>query len=440
MISRRKFIDRTSAAFAALTLLSCTDGGADAPANLVGYGPLKPDPEGLLDLPDGFHYRVLSRLGDVMDDGAPAPDKADGMGCFQGANGELILVRNHELRPHEGDGTLIPAGFDSADGRVLPGGTTHIVLDNATLAVKRQFRSLGGTIRNCSGGVTPWNSWLSCEEAPVNPGERYGEGLGQSHGWIFEVPAQASGLLNPLPLRAMGRFNHEAACVDPKSGIVYLTEDRDDGVLYRFVPEQWGSLHRGGKLQAMAIDGLGDLRNWEQRSVATGQKFTVRWVDMQDVESPNDDLRYQAAAKGAAVIARGEGIHMGDDEVFVCSTSGGSEKCGQVFRYKPGNADASDTVELFFESPSHALFNSGDNITVAPNGHLVVCEDQYTAVVDNYLRGLTPNGVPYKMARLRLQTELAGACFSPDGNVLFVNVFSPTRTLAITGEWGRFVT
>ena len=111
-----------------------------------------------------------------------------------------------------------------------------------------------------------------------------------------------------------------------------------------------------------------------------------------------------------------------------------------MFRYKPGNADASDTVELFFESPSHSLFNSGDNITVAPNGHLVVCEDQYTAVVDNYLRGLTPNGVPYKMARLRLQTELAGACFSPDGNVLFVNVFSPTRTLAITGEWGRFVT
>ena len=274
----------------------------------------------------------------------------------------------------------------------------------------------------------------------MNPGERYGEGLGQSHGWIFEVPAQASGLLNPLPLRAMGRFNHEAACVDPKSGIVYLTEDRDDGVLYRFVPEQWGSLHRGGKLQAMAIDGLGDLRNWEQHSVTSGQKFTVRWVDMQDVESPNDDLRYQAAAKGAAVIARGEGIHMGDDEVFVCSTSGGSGKCGQVFRYKPGNADASDTVELFFESPSHALFNSGDNITVAPNGHLVVCEDQYTAVVDNYLRGLTPNGVPYKMARLRLQTELAGACFSPDGNVLFVNVFSPTRTLAITGEWGRFVT
>jgi len=55
------------------------------------------------------------------------------------------------------------------------------------------------------------------------------------------------------------------------------------------------------------------------------------------------------------------------------------------------------------------------------------------------LRGMTPQGVPYDMARLRLQTELAGACFSPDGNVLFVNVFSPTRTLAITGPWEAFV-
>ena len=82
---------------------------------------------------------------------------------------------------------------------------------------------------------------------------------------------------------------------------------------------------------------------------------------------------------------------------------------------------------------SHHVFNSGDNLTVAPNGHLIVCEDQYTDIVDNYLRGLTPAGLPYDMARLRLQTELAWACFSPDGRVLFVNVFAPTRTLAING-------
>ena len=439
MISRRRFIEQTSAAFAALTLVGCAESASTPTSGTFGYGPLRSDPNGVLDLPEGFSYRVLSQLGELMDDGGKVPDKADGMGCFHGTNGELILVRNHELRPNDDDGAVIPKGFDTKDGRILPGGTTHIVLDGESMTVKRQFRSLGGTIRNCAGGITPWNSWLSCEEAPVNPGGRYGEGLGQAHGWVFEVPADASGLTNPSPLRALGRFNHEAACVDPKTGTVYLTEDRDDGVLYRFLPEQWGSLHRGGQLQAMAVEGVTDTRNWYTRSIRSGEALKVRWIDLDQVESPKDDLRYRAAAKGAAIIARGEGIHMGDGEIFVCSTSGGSEKCGQVFRLKPGLRGSADTVDLFFESRSHQLFNSGDNLTIAPNGHLIVCEDQYTAQVDNYLRGLTPQGVPYELARLRLQTELAGACFSPDGDVLFVNVFSPTRTLAVTGAWDRFV-
>ena len=439
MISRRRFIGQTGTAFAALAILGCTDRGLTQTPRAAGYGPLVEDPNGLLDLPEGFNYRVLSQLGDLMNDGTPVPDKADGMGCFQGENGELILVRNHELRPDDDDGSQIAEGFDTRNGRVLPGGTSHIVLDSQSLAVKRQFRSLGGTIRNCAGGTTPWNTWLTCEEAPVSPGGRYGDGLGRSHGWIFEVPASAAGLTNPAPLRAMGRFNHEAACVDPSTGLVYLTEDREDGALYRFVPAQPGNLQAGGRLQAMVIEGVKDTRNWNTQNMIQNYRFEARWVELEDVESPNDDLRYQAAAKGAAVIARGEGIHMGKNEAYICSTSGGKEKVGQVFRLSPSRDGLSDTVELFFESRSHHVFNSGDNLTVAPNGHLIVCEDQYTDVVDNYLRGLTTAGLPYDMARLRLQTELAGACFSPDGQVLFVNVFAPTRTLAITGPWDQFV-
>ena len=90
---------------------------------------------------------------------------------------------------------------------------------------------------------------------------------------------------------------------------------------------------------------------------------------------------------------------------------------------------------MFFESTSPDQFNYGDNLTVAPNGHLVVCEDQYTDVVTNHLRGISPQGQAYPIALLREQTELAGACFSPDGRTLFVNAYSPTKTLAITGPW-----
>lgn len=440
---RRQMLATTGSAFAALVASGCmtrpgsgaTSGTVASGHGAVGYGPLVPDPMGLLDLPDGFSYRLISTLGDAMDDGGTVPDRADGMGCFDLGNGEIALVRNHELQPQHDAGGPIGKGFGKRNGAFVAGGTTNIVVDAATLAVKRQFRSLGGTIRNCSGGVTPWGTWLTCEEAPTGPGQRYGEGLERNHGWVFEVPASARGLVDAVPLTALGRFNHEAACVDPATGFVYLTEDRDDGVLYRFVPKVPGRLAEGGRLQAMVIEGLTDTRNWTMPIMAVGQLYPARWVDLDTPEAPLDDLRHRAAAKGAALIARGEGLHMGYAEIFACATSGGAKQLGQIFKLTPGVAGAADWIELFFESESTAQFNYGDNLTVAPNGHLMVCEDQYTDVVDNHIRGITPDGRPYAFARLRLQTELAGGCFSPDGRWLFVNAYSPTRTLAITGPW-----
>lgn len=431
-IDRRRFLKATGSAFGALLASGCLIRTSSAAA---GYGPLQADPNGILDLPEGFNYRILSRLGDAMSDGGTVPDKADGMGCFQLAQGELALVRNHELVPTDSAGGAIATGFGTRNGEFVPGGTTHIVLDAETLAVKRQFRSLGGTIRNCSGGVTPWNSWLTCEESPTGPGQRYGEGLARNHGWVFDVPAAATGLVTAEPLTALGRFNHEAACVDPVTGVVYQTEDRDDSVLYRFLPNETGNLHAGGRLQAMQIEGLSDTRNWTDNSMPVARSFQVKWIDVDQVEAPEDDLRHRAAAAGASLIARGEGIHMGVDDLYLCSTSGGKQRLGQVFRLIPGRGNSADRIELFFESESKEQFNYGDNLAVAPNGHLIICEDQYTNVVDNHLRGITPDGLAYKLGRLRLQTELAGACFSPDGNWMFVNAYAPTLTFAITGPW-----
>lgn len=436
--NRRQFLTTTGSAFAALVASGCVSRTAASGGTSVAfedYGPLVPDPNGLLDLPEGFSYRLLSSLGDQMSDGGTVPDKADGMGCLDLGNGEIVLVRNHELIPTDDAGGPIAHGFGTHNGNIVPGGTTNIVLDATTLEVKREFRSLGGTIRNCSGGITPWGSWLTCEEAPTGPGQRYGDGLAVNHGWTFEVPGDADGLVPAEPLRAMGRFNHEAACVDPETGYVYQTEDRNDGVLYRFIPNTPGKLSDGGQLQAMVLEGLADTRNWEESTMAVGDMYTVSWVDLDNVEAPEDDLRLRAAAKGAALIARGEGIHMGVDDLYFCSTSGGAKKLGQIFRLVPGRGNGPDQVELFFESESKEQFDYGDNLCVSPNGHLIVCEDQYTEVVDNHLRGITPDGRAYDFGRLRIQTELAGACFSPDGKWMFVNAYAPTRTVAITGPW-----
>ncbi|WOE73878.1 alkaline phosphatase PhoX [Alterisphingorhabdus coralli] len=441
--NRRVFLSSTGTAFAALVASGCAGrssapfaGAATSAVSTPAYGSLQPDPAGLLDLAQGYSYRVISSLGEDMADGMTVPDRADGMGCFALADGKWALVRNHELKAHNESGGALPLGYDSkSDGDVLPGGTTTLIVDPATLTVERQYRSLAGTIRNCAGGTTPWGSWLSCEEDVT----RAGDGVGQDHGWVFEVPAAANSMAQPVPLKAMGRFNHEAAAVDPLTGIVYLTEDRDNGLLYRFLPNVPGDLKQGGRLQALSLGETADTRNWGRQGIVVGNPQWVRWIDLDNVESPEDDLRIRGAQLGATLFARGEGIHMGQGELYFCCTSGGAAKLGQIFRLTPAKKSRekkpADSLELFFESTSPDQFNYGDNLTVGPQGHLIVCEDQYTDVVDNHLRAITSDGTAYAFGRLRIQTELAGACFSPDGKVLFVNAYSPTKTFAITGPW-----
>lgn len=446
IVDRRGF-SRTAAAFAGLALAGCASplrGRGIGPG--FGYGALKSDPAGLLDLPDGFAYRVLSSFGERMDDGHVVPDRADGMGAIALGPDRYALVRNHELAPRNiVDGAFsvqkvaAPAFDRLADRRALPGGTTTIVIDARTGGIISQHLSLVGTIRNCAGATTPWGSWLTCEEDVT----RAGEAGTRDHGWVFEVPAVARGPIEPVPLVAIGRFNHEVAAVDPRTGIVYLTEDRDDGLLYRFLPDRAGQLARGGRLQALALldPARTDSRNWTSADVVERDWLPVRWIDLDGTDSPDDDLRRRGTAKGALRFARGEGIHMGDGELFFCCTSGGAAKLGQVMRYYPardeGRPGERGALQLFVESRDKAMLDFGDNLTVAPNGHLIICEDQYTDTVANRLIGVSPEGQAYVIAALHAQTELAGACFSPDSGTLHVNLYSPAKTLAITGPWAR---
>lgn len=452
-LSRRKFVAGAGTlAFAGLLKGFPEISYAASNRSVKGYGALIEDPDKILDLPKDFSYTIISAEGDKMDDGYFVPNKADGMGCIPLEGSQVALIRNHEigLDNHDPEMTaiqkpLLPFSFDQTeDGAPLPGGTTTIIYDMATGKRINEYRSLIGTVRNCAGGITPWGTWLSCEEIVVNAGE-YGQ---QDHGWVFEVSAKnGERLKKPVPLKGLGRFNHEAAAVDPRTGIVYLTEDRPNSLFYRFIPNVHGELDKGGKLQALGIKGIDggfDSRNWDNIAMKQGSWHEAMWIDLDQTDSPKDDLRVRGHNAGAALFARGEGIYWGNNELYFCCTNGGPENLGQVMRYQPSPGEGKNDetkmpgkLQLFFESYDKNTFGLGDNLTVAPNGHLIVCEDHYDKTV-NHIRGISPKGELYNLAKLIVDSETAGACFSPDGGTLFVNIQSPTKTLAITGPWDKF--
>lgn len=459
--SRRAFIASaaTSLAFAGFGARA-QDEAADLPSYLnevEGYGPLLPDPKGMLDLPSGFSYRIISQAGETMSDGLLVPGAFDGMGCFPLDGDRVALVRNHELGPRAfNDGAFGVGGrladrlakdraYDFSDtGLPLPGGTTTLVYDLRTGQTVSQHLSLAGTAVNCAGGTTPWGSWITCEETTLTAGLE----IGKDHGYAFEVPSAGKAPADPVPLTAMGRFRHEAVCIDPRTGVVYQTEDLPDGLFYRYLPNDRRNLAAGGKLQALGLVGVAedaDTRNQEgAENLKPGAWVETRWIDVDGVDNPYDDLRLRGHAKGAAFFARGEGVHWGSGELYFTCTSGGAAGAGQIFRYVPspkegqaGEADEPGRLQLFVESKDERVLDFADNITVSPLGHIVVCEDRYSETKPNHLKGVTPQGKVYTLGRnvFRGNAEFAGACFSPDGRTLFVNVQWPGITLAITGPW-----
>ena len=439
MYTRRTFLYHTSSialGFSGLRRLSAGDAKS---LRTRGYGPLIADRDKILDLPGGFSYEIIGRAGETMSDGLILPGSPDGMAAFPGKGDEVVVVRNHEVSAgsSSGQGAFGRRNellnkinkdrfYDSGKKSPCLGGTSTFVYDTRKKAVVRQFLSLAGTIRNCAGGPTPWNSWITCEETVVKSGGN----LARDHGWCFDVPAtDRPELADPVPLKAMGRFNHEAVAVDPETGEVFETEDRHEGLIYRFAPKVKGKLAEGGKLYALKVKGKPslDTRNWSQPTFSVGDSKEIEWIEMKEVESPRDDLRIRGFKDGAACFARGEGMWYSEGSIFIACTNGGKKQRGQIWKL------TRNKIELYSEPNDADLVDNCDNLTVAPWGDLILCED---GKGDQFLDVITPEGKIFKLAKnAKSSGEFAGVCFSPDGSTLFVNMQREGLTLAITGPW-----
>lgn len=452
VLSRRELLRLGAAGLGAAAAGLTPLGRALASANragtrVAGYGPLQPVRDGatglpLLALPAGFSYRTFGWAGEPLPGDVATPDRHDGMGVVAADGDVITLVRNHEVGRR---GTFAPpaATYDRRGG----GGTVTLRFDVRRGVAVDAWPSLSGTIYNCSGGVTPWGTWLSCEEtvSDANPPSWKDllVPLHETHGWVFEVPAR--GLARPEPLVALGCFKHEAACVDPRTGIVYLTEDENPKAgFYRTVPAVPGELHRGGRLQMLRARGAPDLR----RGLRSGARWPVSWVDIDDPARGIDrdgtgwGVLEQGVANGGSLFTRLEGCVADGDRVWFTSTNGGDAACGQLWALHV----RSDELELVFESPARDVLDYPDNLVPSPRGGLVLCED--SDHVPQRLWGMTADGGLFEFCHnlVRLDgtngfdgdfrdEEWAGACFSPDGRWLFANLYRPGFSVAITGPW-----
>lgn len=457
-LSRRDFLQRVAATGAGVVLVGATDVLLTAPnglaaARAIGYGDLLPDPAGRLALPKGFRYTVVTEAGQtLLESGHPTPSRHDGTGAFRGSGGGTVLVYNHEIgRPFADPGSDVPVPH--IDGLVYDpgsaGGCTIVETDRDGNRI-REYVGIAGTATNCAGGITPWDTWLTCEETEGKAGSG---GRTKDHGYVFEVdPFDQDANQDPQPIKALGRFAHEAAAVDPNTGDIYLTEDASNpnGLLYRweaprrFKPRK-GGLRELGPIEgafgaARCVDASGTFVDDLSRATEIGTTYGTTWTPVPDRDAATTSTRKQFTD---GMVTRGrklEGAWWGDNGAYVVTSfarqeSPGAPHDGQVWFYDPRRSTLTLKVR-FGVNPTPDVggaFDGPDNITVSPWGGLILAEDGDGI---QHLVGATDGGETFALARNDINdSEFAGPVYSHDRRVLFASIQSPGLMYAITGPW-----
>ena len=351
---------------------------ANNPAGAAaGFGPIGPPDANNLRLPQGFTSRVVATSNtQVASTGYTWHPAPDGGATFETGDGGWVYVSNAE--------------------RSLGAGGVGAIRFDAGGTIVDAYSILSGTSRNCAGGPTPWGTWLSCEET--------------SRGEVFECDPLAPGSQGVARTR-MGVFQHEAAAVDPLRQVVYLTEDRSDGLLYRYVPNAYPDLSSGVLEAAEVLGG----------PIAPGDVRQLTWHVVPDpTYSGFTPTRYQVGA--ATDFDGGEGCWYEGGLVYF-STKGDN----RVWKIDTATEEISIVYDL--ATSSNPVLSNVDNVYVSPCGDVYVAEDPGNLQIV----ALTPGGDVQPIMELAgtSGSEITGPALSPDGTRLY---FSSQRNPGVTYE------
>jgi uncharacterized protein len=468
------------------------------------FTPIRPTTADDLVLPRGYRYDILRLYGDEIASGQPFGYNADftaympidWMEGGQSSSDGLLWVNHEYINPllmygYRGgpksaeqirmERTAVGGSIfrvqrqrdgrwsfvaDSHNRRVT--GFTTCMLTGPAAGSAGVFGAteVAGSVGNCSGGVTPWGTVLTCEENVDDYGlpttEPFGYGWDSSYvkehqGWVTEVdPFNPSS--TPLKRTAMGRFRHENVAIRLSANnrvVAYMGDDKNDSCVYKFVS-----------------DGAYDPRNREanMRLLENGKLYAAdfqngKWLlldyaaqkDLQNAKAADGkplfksqadvllDARASALALKATPVDRPEDleVHPLTGHVYIALTNNTlhGNFHGQIVRLIEENNNPEATAfqwDFFAVGGPQSGFSSPDNLTFDPYGNLWMVTDISSSRAGKGIYAFHGNnamfffateganaGKAVQFASGPVEAELTGPAWTPDGRTMFLSIQHP---------------